>query len=115
MKSLLTETLGDYPMIRVIDFLLENRIFDYSKAEIAKGANVSRTTLDAIWKRLIETGIIKETRNIGRATLYRFNKDSMISKILIEMDFVISKQYAEGLADHEVMTNRSCVEVSAKV
>jgi len=98
MKSLLIETFGDYPMIRVIDFLLENRIFDYSKAEIAKNAEISRTTLDVFWKKLIKECIIKKTRNVGRATLYCFNPKSEISKKLIELDFAISKQYAEKIS-----------------
>lgn len=98
MKSLLIETFGDYPMIRVIDFLLENRIFDYSKAEIAKNAEVSRTTLDIFWKKLIKECIIKKSRTVGRATLYRFNPKSEISRKLIELDFAISKQYAEKLS-----------------
>lgn len=88
-------------MIRVIDFLLENRIFDYSKAEIARHSGISRTTLDLFWKKLIKDGIIKKSRTIGRATLYRFNPNSEISKKLIELDFVISKQYAEKLAEPE--------------
>ena len=104
MKSLLIETFGDYPMIRVLDFLLENRIFDYSKAEIARQADVSRTTLDIFWKKLINEGIIKKSRTIGRATLYRFDPDSEISKKLIELDFAISKQYAEKLAEPEPET-----------
>jgi DNA-binding GntR family transcriptional regulator len=99
MKSLLIETLGDYPMIRVIDFLLENRIFDYSKAEIARQAGVSRTTLDAFWKKLVREGMVRKSRAIGRATLYRFNPQSEISKRLIELDFAISKQHAEKLTE----------------
>jgi hypothetical protein len=32
--------MGNTPFIRVISFLLENRIFDYSKTDIAKNAEV---------------------------------------------------------------------------
>jgi len=102
MKSLMIEIFGDYPMIRVMDFLLENRIFDYSKTEIARQAGVSRTTLDIFWKKLIEESIIKKSRTIGRATLYRFDVDSEISKKLIELDFAISKQHAENLLESEI-------------
>ena len=101
MKSLLIGTFGNYPMIRVIDFLLENRIFDYPKAEIARQAGVSRTTLDVLWKKLVKEGIVKKSRTIGRATLYRFNSHSEISKKLIELDFAISKRYAEKLPEPE--------------
>ena len=101
MKSLLIETFGNYPMIRVIDFLLENRIFDYSKAEIARQAGISRTTLDVFWKNLVNESIVKKSRTIGRATLYRFNPGSEISRKIIELDFVISKQHAEKPLESE--------------
>jgi len=94
-ESLFIRTLGDYPVIRVLDFLLENRIFDYSKSDIAKQANVSRTTLDNFWGNLLKGGIVKKTRVIGRAVMYQFNSKSEISKKLIEMDFALSKQFAE--------------------
>jgi len=93
-------------MIRVIDFLLENRIFDYSKAEIARQAGVSRTTLDVFWKKLIKEGILRKSRTIGRATLYRFNPHSEISKKLIELDFAISKRHAEKLPEPETEAKR---------
>ena len=99
MKSLLIETFGDYPMIRVIDFLLENRIFDYSKADIARQAGVSRTTLDSFWKKLVREGMVRKSRAIGRATLYRFNPRSEVSKRLIELDFAISKHHVEKLTE----------------
>lgn len=94
-ESLFIKTLGDYPVIRVLDFLLENRIFDYSKSEIAKQANVSRTTLDSFWENLLKGGIIKKTRIIGRAVMYQFNSKSEISKRLIDLDFTLSKNIAE--------------------
>ena len=44
-KSLLLEFLGDTPLIRVIDFLIENSIFDYTKTEIAENAGIARASL----------------------------------------------------------------------
>ncbi len=35
-KSVLIEFFGDYPLIKVLDFLVDNRGFDYSKTEISK-------------------------------------------------------------------------------
>ncbi|MFQ6073057.1 MAG: hypothetical protein ACE5KT_10215 [Methanosarcinales archaeon] len=53
-KSLFVEFFGDYPLIRVFDFLLENEVFDYTKKEIAKYSGVSWNTLETlireIWK-----------------------------------------------------------------
>lgn len=99
-ESLFVTTLGDYPLIRVLDFLLENRTFDYSKSDIAEQANVSRTTLDTFWDNLLKKGIIKKTRIIGRAVMYQFNARSEISKKLIDLDFTLSKQAAEKTPVH---------------
>ena len=40
-KSLLLNLTGDLPMFKVIDFLLENKGMDFSKTDIAKGADIS--------------------------------------------------------------------------
>jgi len=32
---------GENPIIRIIDFLIDNSTFDYSKTEIAKGSGIS--------------------------------------------------------------------------
>lgn len=104
-ESLFVKAFGDYPMIRVLDFLLENRTFNYSKSEIAENADVSRTTLDGLWEGVVAEKIIAKTREVGRAVMYKFNPDSPISKKLIELDFVISKQFADtecAKADHKV-------------
>ncbi len=95
MESMFIKTLGDYPLIRVLDFLLENRVFDYSKSEIARQSGITRNTLDTLWKHLLGQGILKKTRVIGRATMYRLDSESPIVKRLVDFDFAISKAYAE--------------------
>lgn len=100
--SLFIKAFGNYPMMRVLDFLLENRIFDYSKSEIAENSGISRTTLDGLWEKLLKEGIIKKTREIGRAVMYRFNPESEISKKLIDLDFAISKQFASSTSSRKV-------------
>lgn len=34
-RSLFLEVFGEYPQIKVLDFLIENDIFDYSKCFVA--------------------------------------------------------------------------------
>ena len=43
---MLDEILGDYPQIKVIDYLLMNPFAELSKLQIAVGAEVSRITLN---------------------------------------------------------------------
>lgn len=85
-KSLFLEFLGDYPQIRVLDFLIENDIFDYPKTQIAELSGVSFNTLETLWDKLLEEGIIKKTRMVGNSQMYQLNKENPIVKMLLEMD-----------------------------
>ena len=99
-ETLLLKFLGrDNPIIRVIDFLIDNEVFDYSKTEISKGAGISRTTLLKIWKTLEELGIVVETRKVGRAKMYKLNKKNPIVQKFIELDNAISEYYARKFAE----------------
>ena len=40
-KSIFVKTFGDYPLIKVLDFLLYSRDFDYPITEIAKNSEVN--------------------------------------------------------------------------
>jgi len=103
-ETLLLKFLGrENPIVRVIDFLIDNEAFDYSKTEIAKGAGVSRTTLQKIWSTLEDLGIVVETRRVGRAKMYRLNKDNPIVRKFIELDNALSEYYARKFAEVEVM------------
>lgn len=82
---------GDSPTIRVIEFLIRNRNYDYSKADISRGARVSKPTLFKVWKTLEELGIVVETRKVGKARMYKLNEENPIVKKFIELDEVISR------------------------
>ena len=106
-KSLLLEFLGDTPLIRVIDFLIENSIFDYTKTEIAENAGIARASLYKIWPQLGRYELIKESRKIGNATLYKLNKENPVVQQLIELDLKISKEFAENLAEREMVVAKA--------
>lgn len=83
---------GDSPTIKVLDFLLDNREFDYSLTDIAKGAEIAWSTLHECWPSLVQTDIVVRTRKIGRAELYKLNITNPLVKKLIELDLFISQQ-----------------------
>ena len=85
-KSMFLEVFGDYPVPRVLDFLLENDIFDYSKTQIAELSNVSFNTLETLWDNLLEHNMITPTRKIGNSQMYTLNRKSPIVKKLMEID-----------------------------
>lgn len=94
-KSIFVQTFGDSPFVRVLDFFLMFEGFDYSKSQVARETGVSRVTLDGIWAQLQEDSLIIPTRMIGRAQMFRLNKKSPRVKVLLELDFKLSKAAAE--------------------
>ncbi len=89
-KSVFIETFGESPLIKVLDFLLTYQSFDYSKSQVSEEIGISRITMEKIWEKLIKAKIITKTRTVGRAELYRLNKQNPKVKALIELDFKIS-------------------------
>jgi len=85
-KSLFIELMGDSPTIRVMDFLLTERDLDFSITDLAKNAAIGRSTLYRVWDDLIKNRIVVPTRTIGKAKLYKLNKDDIRIKKLIELD-----------------------------
>lgn len=85
-KSLFIEFMGDSPTIRVLDYLLTERELDFSITDIAENAGIGRATLYRIWDKLIQHKIIMHTRDIGRAKLFKLNKENPKIKKLIEID-----------------------------
>ena len=100
-KSLLLEFFGDRPFFRVVDFLLENRLQDFSKSEIVRGADVSWTTLYYLWPKFERQGIVKAMRKVGNVTLYQLNESTLLVKKLKQVEFALIKQAAD-LAESEV-------------
>ena len=83
------------PMLKVLDFLMDNESFDYSKTDIAQGSGLSRTTLFKVWPKLEALELIAATRTMGQAKMYRLNKQNPIAKKLMELDDAISEYFAK--------------------
>lgn len=94
--------MGNTPFIRVVDFLLENRPFDYSKTDIAKNAEVGWSTLHGIWKILEKAKIVKQIRTIGKSKLYKLDEENLIVRKLIELDAGISDMFASEIVEEEM-------------
>lgn len=90
-KSVLAETFGDSPLVKVLDFFLMHPSFDYSKSQVAKEVGISRITIEKIWKRLVKNEIITNTREVGRAELFKLNTNNSKVKALMKFDFELSE------------------------
>jgi DNA-binding transcriptional ArsR family regulator len=97
-SSLLLEYLGNHPKLRILDFLIDNRSLDYSRNEIMEGSGVSRNTFYKLWPTIERTGLIKKTRKIGRAELYKLNEDNTVVQELLKLDQTLGRQAAEKAA-----------------
>ena len=105
-KSVFVEYFGDYPLVRVLDFLLEGRNMDYSMTEIAKNSGVGWTAFSEIWPRLVEKEIVILTRKIGNAKLFKLNTKNAWVKELMRMDNVITKLETDKLLAQEMVVKR---------
>ena len=91
-KSSFRLVFGDSPIIKVMDFFLENREFDYSLTDIAKNSDIAWSTLHQFWNEIVKLGIVINTRRIGRADLYKLDMGSPLVKKLIDIDNDVSKR-----------------------
>ena len=77
---------------KVLEFLVENRTFDYSKEEIAEGGEISKPTLYRIWPFLERNGLLQETRKYQNTQLYKINEKNELAKILIKLEIAAVKE-----------------------
>jgi len=104
-ETLFLKMLGiKSPVIRILDFLMDNKAYDYSKTDIAKGAGISRTTLFSVWENLESAGLVRETREVGRAKMYKLNLKNPVVLKFIELDNAICDQYAYQITAQEAIT-----------
>ncbi|ODS35593.1 hypothetical protein BEH94_07730 [Candidatus Altiarchaeales archaeon WOR_SM1_SCG] len=97
-KSIFLDMFGEYPLTKVLDFLLENDIFDHSKTQIAELSGVSFNTLETFWDKLLKFNIIIPARKIGNSQMYILNKKSPLVRKLMEID---KKLMLESIAEPE--------------
>ncbi len=90
-KSSFIQIFGNNPVMRVLDFLITFKNFDYPLTEIAKNLGVSYSTLQSFWHRLVENNIVIETRKVGKSYLYKLNTENLGVKKLISLDWALTK------------------------
>ena len=89
--------LGDYPRIRVLDYLLENSKTEHSKTELAKKAKISFNTLETFWGELIGGRVLVASRKVGTTQLYKLNSENEFVRRLVDLDERLLRQQLEEL------------------
>ncbi len=111
-KSFFVKILGNAPIIRVLDFMLcEGRHFDYSLSEISKHSKVGWSTLHSFWNELVESKIVIQTRQIGRAKLYKLNMENPIVQELIVLDDKITEYFTKEMIKEELSEEEKKIPV----
>ena len=82
--SIFLDYVGDNPRMRVLQYLIEGRAFDYTLTDMLN-AGVSWGTLNQLIPELLRLNIILKTRKIGRATLYKLNQENLMARQLISL------------------------------
>ena len=77
-KSLFLKAQGNTPRNRIWDFLIVYQEYDYSMKDIAKFSGVGYTTLKKIWKDFEKNNLVVNTRNVGKAKMYKLNVDNSV-------------------------------------
>ena len=82
-KSVFLQEEGDTPKNRVLSFLIVHSEYDYSMKDIARYSKVGYTTLKEMWKDLKEKNIVVQTRDVGKAKMYKLNlKNPVVDKFI---------------------------------
>jgi len=100
-KSLLLQITGEMPLLKIIDFLVENKGMDFSKTDIAEGAVISRASLFNYWDELEKHGIVRVTRQFGKTKLYTLNSKSPIVKRMLDLEKALIAEALEKEAHKE--------------
>ncbi len=100
-ESIFLDYVGDTPRMRILQYLIEGRDFDYTLTDLLN-AGVSWGTLNTLVPTLLKLGIVIKTRKIGRATLYKINQNNVAVRQLM------------GLYNHLLLENLHQVEEQTK-
>ena len=76
MVSAFLRIEGNTAKNRIWNFLIVHSEFDYSMKDIAKFSEVSYTALKGIWKEFVERKIVTHIRNVGRAKMYKLDRNN---------------------------------------
>ena len=100
-ESIFVEYFGDSPLVRIMNFLILGKDFDYSMTEIAQGAGVGWTSFTRAWKRLLENNAVVKTRTIGKTKLSKLNAvDPTIQKLVVLHWEIIKEETNKDFVKH---------------
>ena len=97
-KSLLLQLTGELPLFKIVDFLVDNKGLDFTKKDIAEGAEIARASLFNYWPEIEKRGIVRVTRKFGKTKLYTLNSHSPITKKILELEATLIRHALDDTA-----------------
>lgn len=94
-QSLLLETLGRSPKLRIIDFFMDNPFSGFTKKEAMEALGMSKTIFCKHLEDLEELEMLGASRKSRRVVLYKINMRHPLVKGLYKMVSQISLKIAE--------------------
>lgn len=98
----LERLFGSSAATRILDQLTLFHDYDYSKIDIARNSEVSFPHALREIEKLEKLEIVKKTRTIGRAQMYKLNTENPAIKLLLRFKFELACQEAQKIADQEI-------------
>ena len=87
---------------RIWNFLIVHSEFDYSMKDIAKFSEISYTALKEIWKELIKRDIVIHTRDVGKAKMYKLNRENPQVEKFVEFYWSVINSEADKKIKEEM-------------
>ena len=91
-KTIFTEAFGSSPKIKILEVLITGRELDWSLSDITEQANDGWTTLHRVFEPMVKSGLVKFTRTIGKAKLYKINEGNVVARELIRVFDTLMKE-----------------------
>ena len=107
-ESLFLDHVGDNPHMRIVQYLIEGKDFDYTLTDMLN-ARVSWGTLNTLIPKFLELGLIVKTRKIGRATLYKINQENVAVKQLMQLYHQLLLEKLNQREEREPTTRRIAI------
>jgi predicted DNA-binding protein YlxM (UPF0122 family) len=98
----LEELFGSTATARILDFMGVFQDYDYSKQDIAKNSDVSPRHAYKAIDKLEKLQLIKKTRTIGRAQMYKFNTENQPAQLLQKFTLNLAYQECQKIATQEI-------------
>lgn len=98
-ETVFLEIFGSNPIMKVLNFLITYQLFDYPLTEIAKNSEVSYSTLQTFWDKLVKNNVVINTRRVGKSDLFKINTNNPAIKQLIKLDWNLIKGSEEVLIE----------------